>query len=93
MIQKFWRNLNEVEAIQYNSLNRREIETFVGREIKVELESETAYVAGKGAPIFSLLIETKYGIAKAFKGDWIIKEISTTGDIEFYPCKKDTSNS
>jgi hypothetical protein len=73
---------------RFNS-NKQEIETFVGRELKSELESETAYVAGQGPPIFSLLIETKEGIMKAFKGDWIIKEPFPTGDRDFYPCKPD----
>jgi hypothetical protein len=80
----------EIEAIQYNgNSNKQEIEQFVGKELKSELESETAYVAGKGAPIFSLLIETKEGVMKAFRGDWIIKEPFPTGDRDFYPCKPD----
>ena len=78
----------EIEAIQYNgNSNRQEIEKFVGRELKVELESETAYLAGKGAPIFSLLIETKEGVMKAMRGDWIVKEPFPTGDRDFYPVK------
>lgn len=80
----------EIEAVQWNgNSNKMEIEKFVGRELKCELESETSYIAGKGAPIFSLLIETKEGIMKAFKGDWIIKEPFPTGDRDFYPCKPD----
>jgi hypothetical protein len=80
----------EIEAIQWNgNSNKQEIEQFVGKELKSELESETAYVAGKGAPIFSLLIETKEGVMKAFMGDWIIKEPFPTGDRDFYPCKPD----
>jgi hypothetical protein len=79
-----------VEAIQWNgNSNKQEIDAFVGRDLKMELESDTAYLAGKGAPIFSLLIETKEGIMKAFKGDWIIKEPFPTGDRDFYPCKND----
>lgn len=79
-----------IDAIQWSgNSNKLEVETFVGRELKSELESETAYVAGKGAPIFSLLIETKEGVMKAFKGDWIIKEPFPTGDRDFYPCKPD----
>jgi hypothetical protein len=90
MIQKFRKKPVEVEAIQWNgNSNKQEIEQFVGRELKSELESETAYVAGKGAPIFRLLIETKEGIMKAFRGDWIIKEPFPTGDRDFYPCKND----
>lgn len=90
MIQKFTKNPVEIEAIQFNgNSNKQEIENFVGRELKSELESETAYVAGKGAPIFSLLIETKEGAMKAFRGDCIIKEPFPTGDRDFYPCKNE----
>lgn len=88
MIQKFRKKPIEIEAIQFNgNSNKSEIEKFVGKELKAELESETAYVAGKGAPIFSLLIETKEGVMKAFKDDFIIKEPFPIGDRDFYPCK------
>jgi len=90
MIQKFKKKPVEIEAIQFNgNSNKQEIETFVGKELKSELESETAYVAGKGAPIFSLLIETKEGVMKAMRGDWIIKEPFPTSDRDFYPCKNE----
>ena len=90
MIQKFIKKPVEIEAIQWNgNSNKQEIMQFVGRELNLELESETAYVAGKGAPIFSLLIETKEGVMKAFRGDWIIKEPFPTGNRDFYPCKND----
>ena len=74
-----------IEAIQYTNLNREEIEEFVGKKLKQELESETAYVAGKGAPQFSLTIETLEGNHKAMPNDWIIKGVQC----EFYPCKPD----
>ncbi len=77
-----------VEALQYNGVNREEICEFVGVNLKTELESETAYVAGQGPPIFSLAILTKEGVMKAFPGDFIIKEPFPTGDRDFYPCKK-----
>ena len=87
---RFRKKLVEVEAIRFNgNNNRQEIENFVGRELKAELESETAYVAGIAPPIFSLLIETKEGIMKVCKGDWVIKEPFRTGDRDFYPCKPD----
>lgn len=90
MIQKFRKKSLEIEAIQWNgNSNKVEIEEFIGKELKTELESETAYVAGKGAPIFSLLIETKEGVMKASQWDWIIKEPFPTGDRDFYPCKDD----
>lgn len=80
----------EIEAIQWNgNSNKPEIEKFVGRELKCELESETAYIAGVAPPLFSLLIETKEGIMKAYPGDYIIKEPFPTGDRDFYPCKPD----
>ena len=89
MIQKFKKKPVEIEAIQYNNLNRMEIEKFVGKKLPQELESETAYLAGKGSPKFSILIETKEGSMKAMVGDWIIKEPFPTGDRDFYPCKNE----
>lgn len=88
MINKYKKKPVVIEAIQWNgNSNRSEIEKFVGKTLKVELESETAYLAGKGAPIFSLLIETKEGVMKAIQNDYIIKEAFPTGVRDFYPCK------
>lgn len=90
MVQIFKKKPVIIEAIRFNgNSNKQEIEKFVGKELKSELESETAYVAGMGPPIFSLLIETKEGTMKAMRGDWIIKEPFPTGDRDFYPCKND----
>jgi hypothetical protein len=74
-----------IEAVQYNNLNRKEIEKFVGKKLHQELETETAYLAGKGSPKFSLIIETLEGNHKAMPNDYIIKGIKG----EFYPCKPD----
>jgi hypothetical protein len=74
-----------IEAIQYNNLNREEIEKFVGKKLHQELETETAYLADKGSPKFSLIIETLEGNHKAMLNDYIIKGIKG----EFYPCKPD----
>lgn len=79
----------EIEALQFNGHNYDEINSFVGKALKLELESETAYVAGQGPPVFSLTIETKEGEMKAFSGDYVIKEPFPTGDRDFYPCKPD----
>ncbi len=80
----------EIKAIQWNgNTNKADVEAFVGRPLKTELESETAYVAGVAPPLFSLIIETKEGAMKAFPNDWIIKEPFPTGDRDFYPCKPD----
>ena len=90
MIQKFRKKSVEIEAIQFNgNSNRSEVEKFVGRQLKCELESETAYEAGVAPPLFSLLIETKEGVMKVMKNDFIIKEPFPTGDRDFYPCKPD----
>ena len=82
---KFRKKPVVIEALQYNNLNREEIENFVGKKLLGELESETAYLAGKGAPQFSLIIPTLEGEHKAMPGDYIIKGIKG----EFYPCKPD----
>jgi hypothetical protein len=68
-----------MKKIQYNNLNKEEIETFVGKKIHQELESETAYVAGQGPPIFSVSIETTNGIVKMYPSDWIQK--NDNGDL------------
>ncbi len=85
MIQKATKKPITIEFIQWNNRNYDEISTFVGKEIKPELESETAYLAGKGAPIFSITIPTIEGNMKAMPNDYIIKGIKG----EFYPCKPD----
>lgn len=84
---KFKKNPVIIEAVQFNNVNKDEIESFVGRKLIQEIESKTAYIAGIAPPISSLSIETKEGIMKAFPGDWIIKEPFPTGDRDFYPCK------
>ena len=92
-MSKFRKKPVAIEAIQWNgNSNKQEIESFVGKELKTVLESDTAYEAGKGAPIFSLIIETKEGDTKAMQGDYIIKEPFPTGDRDFYPCKSDVFN-
>ena len=90
MIKEYRKKPLIIEAIQWNgNSNKSEIDAFVGKILKTELESETAYLVEKGPPIFSLLLETKEGIMKVSKGDWIIKEPFPTGDRDFYPCKPD----
>ena len=74
-----------VDAVQYDNLNKKDIEQFVGKELKQELFSDSAYEVGMGAPIFSLTIPTLEGEMKALPGDYIIKGVNG----EFYPCKPD----
>jgi hypothetical protein len=78
-----------IQAIQYTGANPSEIFEFVGEKLNTEMESETAYVAGQGPPIFSIILPTNEGDMKAFPGDWIIKEPFPTTDRKFYPCKRD----
>jgi len=81
---KFRKKPVVIEAIQYNGCNYEEISNFTGQTIKMELESETAYVAGIAPPIYSVIIKTLEGDMKAMPSDWIIKGVIG----EFYPCKK-----
>jgi len=83
--RKFRKKPVVIEAMQYDNLNREQVNSFVGQVLKQELESETAYLAGKGSPKFSLIIPTLEGDHKAMPGDWIIKGVNG----EFYPCKPD----
>ncbi len=84
MIKNYRKRPIVIQAIQYNNLNRTKIEEFVGQELKQELESEAAYIAGQGAPICSITIPTMEGNMKAMPGDYIIKGIEN----EYYPCKE-----
>lgn len=82
---KFKKKPVEIEAIQYNGLNREEIEKFVGCTLNQELETDAAYEVGVAAPVFSLIIPTLEGNMKAMPFDYIIKGVKG----EFYPCKPD----
>lgn len=88
-IMKYRKKPIVIEAIQFNNINREEIEAFVGEKLHWELESETAYLAGVAPPISSITIPTKEGNMKAFPGDYVIREPFPTGDRDFYPCKPD----
>jgi hypothetical protein len=83
MIQKFRKKPVVIETVQYTGINAGEISSFVGNDLTVELESETAYEAGQGQPIYSVIIPTLEGNMKAMPGDWVIKGVNG----EFYPCK------
>ena len=75
-----------IEAFQWNgNSNLVEIEKFIGKPLKYEIESDTAYEAGQRPPLFNIFIETLEGVMKASPFDWIIKGVNG----EFYPCKPD----
>jgi hypothetical protein len=67
----------KIFAIQWSgNWNKQKVEQFVGKELVSILESETAYVAGQGPPIFSLEWEN----ANVYRGNWFIK--NHLGNIE-----------
>jgi len=75
-----------IDAIQWTgNTNLSDVEKFIGCKLRVEIESETAYLAGKGKPLFNIFIDTLEGEMKASPLDWIIKGVKG----EFYPCKPD----
>lgn len=90
MIQSYRKKPVVIQAIQWSgNTGKKEIEEFIGKPVELELESETAYLAGQGPPLFSIIIETKEGRMKCMPSDWIIKEPFPTGDRDFYPCKNE----
>jgi len=82
---KFRKKPVVIEAVLYTGLNVADINAFTGQDLDSEMESETAYVAGQGPPIFSLIIPTLEGNHKAMPGDYIIRGVKG----EYYPCKPD----
>lgn len=84
MIKKIKKKPVVTECIQFNgNSNKIEIKKWVGKELKYEVFSDSAYEAGVGAPCFSLFIPTLEGEMRAAPDDYIIKGVN--GD--FYPCK------
>lgn len=85
MVQTATKKPITIQFVRYTNLNREEVEQFVGSKLKMELESETAYLAGVAPPCFSITIPTLEGDMKAMPGDAIIRGVNN----EFYPCKWD----
>ena len=86
MVMKAKKKPVVIEFIQYNgNSNRMEIEKWIGKELKCEVFSDSAYEAGMGAPYFSIFIPTLEGEMRADPYDYIIKGVRG----EFYPCKPD----
>jgi len=74
-----------IECIQFDGRNISEIEKFVGKELKFNVFSDSAYEAGVAPPLFTVEIETLEGNHTALPNDYIIKGVKG----EFYPCKPD----
>ena len=74
-----------IEAIQYNNLNKDEIEKFVGVTLRYEIDS---YHYDQGLlipPEMFLFINTLEGEMRVNPMDYVIKGVNG----EFYPCKPD----
>lgn len=69
----------EIEAVQFNGENRREVLSFAYPSL-----SDDA-LAGAEAMRLPVVIETLEGDMTANPGDWIIKGVAG----ELYPCKPD----
>ena len=86
MVKQYRKKPVVIEAVQLDNLNAPGVVRWIGEDkAKMELESDTAYQAGKGPPMFSVTIKTLEGDMKALPGDYIIKGVNG----EFYPCKPD----
>lgn len=86
MVKKAKKKPVVIEFIQYNgNTNRDEICKWIGKDLKTEVFSDSAYEAGMGAPYFSIFIPTLEGEMRADPYDYIIKGVNG----EFYPCKPD----
>lgn len=72
MKNRFKKKSEYVDAIQFNgNSNKVEVEKFVGKDLKAVLESETAYLAGAGPPIFTLWLSRTEPI---YMGDWVVRD-------------------
>lgn len=81
MVKKYCKKPIVVEAVQWNGVNRGEIESFCGYgnvEFKVEILKDSTLG-------MQLIIKTLEGDMVANRGDYIIKGICD----EFYSCKEE----
>ena len=84
-MEKYRKKPVVIEAIQFKNSNHEEIEQFVGKKLRSEVESEETPKAGTSAPVLSIIIPTLEGDMKAMPNDFIIKGVHG----ECYPCKPD----
>lgn len=80
MIKKYKAKPCEIEAVQWDGSNQKEIIDFVG-----ESSIYTIWDNDKDSPYIYMVIRTLEGNMKVSKGDYIIKGLRG----EFYPCKPD----
>lgn len=82
---KFRKKPVEIEAIQYNNLNKEEIENFVGYELRSVIDSQHYDQGLPIPPTRFLYINTLEGEMQVNPGDYVIRGVKG----EFYPCKPD----
>lgn len=74
------------EALQFNNINYKEVEEFVGVPVKVEEESTTAYEAGMAPPLFTLRFQINNIHFKIKTNDFILKD--PEGNLSLIPQQK-----
>lgn len=82
---KFRKKPVEIEAIQYNNINKEEIEEFVGHELRSLVDSYHYDLGLPIPPTRYLFINTLEGEMQVNPGDYVIKGVKGV----FYPCKPD----
>ena len=74
-----------IEAVQWNGLNFKEIEEFVGHNVAILEEVRKPNMDMNIPGDYRLYIRTLEGVMDARKGDYIIRGVNS----EYYPCKPD----
>lgn len=86
MIKKYKTKLCEIEAVQWNGSNQKEIMDFVGESLIYNVFNfDITWDNDKGSPYVYMVIRTLEGNMKVSVGDYIVKGLRG----EFYPCKPD----
>ena len=87
---KFKKKPIEVEAIQWNGMNKKELIEFAGNSLVYSFNETTNdnYYNMFKRQFDSLYIETNEGLMSFGVGDWVIKEDTEDGVI-FYKCPKE----
>lgn len=86
MIKKYKTKPCEIEAVQWDGSNQKEIMDFVGESLIYNIFNfDTTWDNDKDSPYVYMAIRTLEGNMKVSEGDYIIKGLRG----EFYPCKPD----
>lgn len=80
MIQKFRKKPVEIEAVLLTIHNSEDVKQWCGGR---------TWSRPPMRAVTGITISTRDGDMNASYGDWIIKDLYTTDDRKFYPCKPD----